>query len=567
MGVSRRTFLKQASLATAGTFALGGMPMRAMGKNSWLHRAAAAAAAACSDRVLILVQMHGGNDGLNTLIPLDQYALYSFLRPNIAIPSTGSRRYIPLDSTLPAAAQVGLHPDMTGFKYLYDQARAAVVQGVAYPDINQSHFRSRDIWFMGGGNDDYFDSGWLGRYLETRYPGYPDAYPSGAMPDPLAIEIGNGLSLAFHTGNPIPTSLSITNPPQFYDLYDQTLGVPGGTTVLANDASPPVSVEDTNYGEELQWIIEMEQKSDQYAERLRDVFIAGSNTPSIVYPTTYPLAAPASVKNNPLAPQLRLIARLLAGGCQTKVFLTRIGGFDTHASQVTDYDTTYGTHAALLYHISESMKVFMDDLRGLGLEDRVVCATFSEFGRRPEANGSYGTDHGTAAPMMLFGPSVVPGVIGNNPDLSNLDNGNLQMQHDYRQVFRTLLEDWLCASPSESSAASFDPTQSTPKLNLVNNSTLGVDQTFQSQRFQLFDCAPNPVTNAVDFRFRINRAGSVTLTLHTTGGVEVRRFLEDAFYEPGDHVVKANLGDLQAGTYVYKLEAGPLRVGKKLIKL
>jgi uncharacterized protein (DUF1501 family) len=130
-----------------------------------------------NDKFLIFVQLHGGNDALNTLIPLDQYNEYYNFRPNIAIPDHGQRKFINVDETLQLADQVGLHPDMIGFKALYDEGKATIVQNVGYPDMNMSHFRGRDIVFMGGDAGDYFSSGWMGRFLDHEYPGYPDAYP------------------------------------------------------------------------------------------------------------------------------------------------------------------------------------------------------------------------------------------------------------------------------------------------------------------------------------------------------------------------------------------------------
>src|SRR5690606_29080322 len=146
---------------------------------------------------------------------------------------------------------------------------------------------------------------------------------------------------------------------------------------------------------------------------------------SIAYPETYPLNAPAGSKRNLLTPQLKLISRLPDGGCKTKVFLVKIGGFDTHAEQVESYDPTMGVHAALLYHISTAMNAFQEDLRRRGLEDRVLTITTSEFGRRVYSNGSYGTDHGTGGPMFIFGKGVQAGMVGNVPDLTK---ANVEMQ-------------------------------------------------------------------------------------------------------------------------------------------
>src|SRR5690606_13644073 len=151
---------------------------------------------------------------------------------------------------------------------------------------------------------------------------------------------------------------------------------------------------------EIEYIMQIEKQSNKYAGRLRNVFNAGTNS-STVYPDLYPYVAPAGAIKNPLAPQLKIVSRLISGGIGTKIFLCRIGGFDTHANQVVNTDTSMGTHAALMYHISSAVKAFYDDLKNLGLADRVLTMTFSEFGRRVISNASYGTDHGNAAPMLI----------------------------------------------------------------------------------------------------------------------------------------------------------------------
>ncbi|HBH21916.1 MAG TPA: hypothetical protein DDY13_00690 [Cytophagales bacterium] len=191
---------------------LNSIPIQAMARNSELHRLAASVLV---DKALVLVQLHGGNDGLNMLAPIDQYASYYNMRPNIAIPETSNRSYLNLDPTLPVQDQVGEHLVMLDLKALYDKARVNIVQSVALENINFSHFRSRDIWFMGGDYDEYKDAGWMGRYLDHVFPGYPDDYLNPGMTDPLAVETGPSVSLAFHTGKGIPASLSINNPNSF----------------------------------------------------------------------------------------------------------------------------------------------------------------------------------------------------------------------------------------------------------------------------------------------------------------------------------------------------------------
>ena len=549
--MNRRSFIKKLPVAAGAPMVINGMPLTALANHSYLSNMAAAST---NDRVLVIIQLHGGNDGLNTVIPIDQYSRYYHLRPNIAIPDRGKRGYISLDSTLPVGDQVGLHPDMIGIKELYDQGQAAVVQGVGYENINGSHFRSRDIWFMGGGYGDEFDSGWVGRYLDHLYPGYPQAYPSKAMPDPLGIEVGNSVSLAFHRANGIPAAISISNPDQFYDL------------VTSVGVDPPESVANTHYGRELRWILDIEEKSNQYAGRLKELYERGNNASGVIYPEKYPYNAPVEKARNPLAGQLRMIARLLSGGSQTKVFVARIGGFDTHASQVESYDPTMGSHAALLYHLSESVKAFQDDLKALSLDHRVMTVTMSEFGRRAASNGSYGTDHGTTAPMFVFGSGVNPGVIGTNPDLNNLKRNNLPEQNDYRQVYGTILQDWLEASDEALTVTRLtDYVQPGMKLPLVGGAVTAIDRNqFIEQRYHLNSCYPNPAQGLVNFSYRINHVLPVQLTLLDLRGRVMRRIVDEVQH-PGDYQYQVDVSYLNAGTYLYRLQAGAFRDTKKLV--
>lgn len=546
--MNRRKFIRNLSFAGASSLLLEGIPVNLLGNTNNLARLAANCD---SDRVIVLIQLHGGNDGLNTLIPQSQYDLYNFLRPNAAIPKNGSRKYIELDNTLPDADRVGLHPDMSGIKSLYDEGKVAVVQGVGYPNLNQSHFRSRDIWHMGGDYDDYFGSGWAGRYLGQRFPGYPGDHPSDEMPDPPGLEIGDGVSLAFHRDNGIPAAISVRNPEQFYNLIN---GVGGAL---------PDAVKESHYGEEMRWIMDIEQKSNEYAGRLKEVYEQGSNSDT-TYPESYPFNAPAGSLNNPLSGQLKLIARLLSGGIKTKIFLTRIGGFDTHANQVESYDTSMGAHAALLYHISSAVKAYQEDLEKLGLEDKVLTMTFSEFGRRAESNGSYGTDHGKAAPMFLFGKGVNPGLTGTNPDLENLDNGNLRQQVDYRQVFTSVLTDWMCASDEAIQQVRFD-TFLDQKVDVIDTSNLNTArQEFVEKRFGLYNCYPNPAKDYTWFTYYINNANEVSLVLFNHEGVKVK-VIADTFQHAGTHEIRSDISDLPKGTYICRLKSGRFTDEQKLM--
>jgi uncharacterized protein (DUF1501 family) len=300
--MKRRNFIKKLSMA-AVPFTLGGIPIRLMAENSLTRMAEQST----NDRVLIILQLHGGNDGLNSIIPVEAYDLYYRWRANIAIPAKNSlRKMITLDSTLPSDSQVGLHPDMIAMKDLYDRGRMSIIQGVSYKNNNGSHFRGRDISFMGGGFDDYFSSGWVGRYLQQEFAPqiYPNDFPNAEMKDPLAIEMGSDVSLIFHQDGNIPTSISLNDPQSFAQLVEELEGFTDAG--IDPRGKPPIALDNSPYGKELNWILELEDKSEDYAKRLYDIY---RNAPvsSVTYPERYPFNAPKGSMKNGLTPQLQLI--------------------------------------------------------------------------------------------------------------------------------------------------------------------------------------------------------------------------------------------------------------------
>lgn len=582
MDKSRREFLKKLPLAMSIPFTLGGLSMRAMGQDNTLTHLAAASQD--DGRVLVILQMHGGNDGLNCCIPIERYDDYYSMRSNIAIPAKNSlRKYIPLDSTLDAASQIGFHPDMLAMKSLYDQGRMTVVQGLSYKNNNGSHFRGRDIWFMGGSYDDYLQSGWLGRYLKGEYEPYEyptdflnPAVPDNKMIDPLAIEIGSDVSLIFHQDGNIPTSISLYDVPQFANLVqdlegfeDERLSDPRGI--------PPATLAGSPYYKELHWILDLEEKSKDYSERLRQVYDLGKDT-SITYPSLYPFNAPTGSLKNPLSYQLKMVARLLAGGCKTKIFLVKIGGFDTHADQVEKYDTTMGGHASLMYHISTAMKAFQEDLRSRSIEDNVLTVTTSEFGRRVKSNGSYGTDHGTACPLFIFGKGAQPGVVGEAYKVTN--SNNLEMQVDYRNVYANLMRDWMGVSDDRLNKIFPNadlPGDVTKGLMTTGTSdgtmfqslplaqqTITGNEGFIGNRFALEDCFPNPAISKTTVHFRVNSAYHVKINLFDNQG-KMKKAMVDGVYAPGEHKVEVDLTGLAAGNYIYELKTGFYKESKKLL--
>jgi len=514
---------------SAAGITLGGVPMNLLAAYPGLRQMAADST---NDKVLVFIQLHGGNDGLNTLIPISQYSDYYNLRPNIAIKHTGTRSYIEVDETVDEAARIGLHPDMLSFKQMYDEGKVAIVQNVGYPDMNLSHFRGRDVVFMGGdesGEHDYH-SGWMGRYLDNIYPGYPDSYPSETMKDPIGIELSGTLSLAFHREAGIPIGLNIGSPEQFHQLIS-SVGV-----------DPPIQFPESHAGDEIKYIMEFEKKSNQYAGRLKDVYEAASES-SVDYRNGYPYASPGRANN--LASQLKLIARLLAGGAKTKIFLCRIGGFDTHGEQVDPNDSSLGMHASLLYNMSTAVQDFYSDLKSRGIDNRVLSTTFTEFGRRAYSNDSYGTDHGTATPVFVFGTQLNSGIYGVNPGLKpeDLHHGNLVYNIDYRQIYTSVIQDWFEGDDEALIETGFSDWVDT-RIPLVDTGVNSYKPGKNTTQIRLY---PNPAKDVVHIQYDLELRGEVTIHIIDSSGRKIKSLRDEGMFGPNR--ITLNISELKEGLY------------------
>ena len=552
--MERRTFLKNISISTIGTFALANIPIKALSQNSPLAKAAAASS---NENVLIFVQLHGGNDALNTLVPIDQYSKYIELRANIALPDSGPRAILNVDDTVLVADQVGLHPDMAAFQRLYKDGKAVIVQNVGYPDMNMSHFRGRDLVFMGldGTSDSKpipTTSGWMGRFLDHEYPFYPQNYPTAEMPDPIGLEFGSEMSIAFTRSKGIPMGFNIPDPEGFFNLVH-------GSGVDTDKFK--IYTINGHANDELKFLWDFKDTTNSYAKRLQDVYNAGHNS-SVEYPTTYPGVAPANFQNNPLSGQLKIIARLLSGGIKTRIFLCTIGGFDTHANQVDKNDHTLGGHAALLYHLSSAIEAFQNDLANLGQEDKVLTMTFTEFGRRVHSNDSYGTDHGTSTPVFIFGKALDGKIMGSNPNLSKLNSGgNMEFSTDYRSIYNGVVQDWFGASNQTMVDIGFD-TNKYGKLNLFG--TTSVDDLKLQNSPGNIKLYPNPASGQVTVSFFIrNQTDSIIEIFDLTGKKLLEKKMGNLTY--GQYNIPLQINALKQGEYICFLTSNGSKASEKLV--
>lgn len=411
--MKRRNFIGKAIATTIIPTLVNGFSLKGFAANTMLHKVLASAPP-MNDHVLVMVRLTGGNDGLNTVVPIDVYANYYNARANIAIPQN---RILPLTGI----STMGLHPSLAGMQAMYNDGKLGIIQSVGYPNPNYSHFRATDIWMTGSDSDQIVTSGWGGRYLEYEFDAFPNGYPNSGMPDPLAIQIGSSASLALQ-GSAVNMGMSISDPTNFYNFL--------------NGVEDPLPAD--NAGKELSYIRSVVQQTQLYSTVIKDAAL------SVTQQAAYPA-------DNSLAAQLKIVARLIKGGLKTRVYLVEHKGFDTHSLQTDTVDTTVGRHADLLSELSQAVKAFQDDLQFLQIEDRVVGMTFSEFGRRIKSNSSGGTDHGAAAPMFVFGKKVNTTVLGITPAIPTTAtvNDNIPMQHDFRSVYASLLQQWLCVRPTD----------------------------------------------------------------------------------------------------------------------
>ena len=524
--MKRRDFLKYTVPPAAATAMLGSIPVRAIGMESPLIRALMESPND-TDHVLVLVQMNGGNDGLNMVIPIDNYSSYQAARSNVAIPQN---RILSLTGN----SKSGLHPSMNGIRTLFNEGKAAVVQAVGYPQPDFSHFRATDIWMSASDSNQYVNSGWAGRYLDDQYPGFPNGYPNSSMTDPLGIQIGSVTSLTFQ-GPQVSMGMSISDPVNFYNLIN---GI--------QDPAP-----NSPAGFELTYIRTVARQTQQYADVIKTA--AQRVTSQSTYPT-----------NNPLADQLKIVARLVKGGLRTRVYMVSIGGFDTHSTQVNQADTTTGAHATLLQRVSDAVKAFMDDLKFLGVQKRVYGMTFSEFGRRIKSNSSLGTDHGAAAPVILFGEYVAGGILGNNPALpANANvNDNVPMQYDFRSVYASILSNWFCVDNTTLQTVMLKNFQSLPivKTNSCNSTIPDLSDKLLIKNY------PNPFTGSTTISFKTD-GGHTSIMIFDTLGRMIATIVDQEYTGPGQYSVTFNAEKLAAGVYYARLQNGAVQQVRSMLKV
>lgn len=392
MLIKRRDFLKTGSLATASLF----LPR-------FLKAAESPGALANNGKILVLLQLSGGNDGLNTVIPV-RNDIYYKERKRIAVPR---------ETSLALGSEAGLHPVLTAFKSAYDTGEMAVLNSVGYPNPDRSHFRSMDIWQSGSSASEYWQTGWIGRYLDAQCAGRPSA----------ALEIDDTLSLALKGVQ--SKGMALQDPKRLYENAHSQYFLDYSAAHTEQHEEAPVAYLYKTMAETL-------SSADYLYQQSRRKPLSSN------YPATG------------LGKQFKTIASLILADTDTSVYYVSLGSFDTHINQE-------GQQKRLFQEMNDALAAFVKDMKANRKWNDVLVATFSEFGRRVSQNASGGTDHGTANNMLFLGGNLRgKGLLNPMPDLVDLDDGDLKYKVDFRQVYATLLNRWLGADAGKVMGQSFD---------------------------------------------------------------------------------------------------------------
>ena len=507
--MKRRDFIKSAfALSAFGTQ----IPVMALGRKNQFGRIAQWE----SDRIIVLIKLNGGNDGLNTIIPI-QNDIYYNARPSLGISA---------NQALAINENNGFHPNLPAFQSLFQSGNMSLIHGIGYPQGNLSHFRSSDIWVTASDVDEYLQTGWIGRLLEQEYPDFP----SNAPDHPLAIQFNSANLLEFKTSQS-NMGMMVFDPETMYYLINGQF-VPG-----ENDPAP-----DTYGGEELDFIREVDLLSFEYAEVVNET--AGQGTNSVEYP------------NSNLGFQMALTAQMISGGLETPIYRIYQHGYDTHANQGN-------RHNVLFTELNNAIMAFMEDLSNQGLLDRVMVITTSEFGRRVYQNGSNGTDHGTSAPCMIFGNSVVPDLFGEQPSLSNLDqNNNLQVQFDFRQLYSSIITDWFGLDQEIATNVFGQELESIPFIQ----SPLSVKSPPIPANFKIHAAYPNPFNPTTMVSFTLPGFSTVSVRIFNLKGRELQTH-HLGRKKPGKHFYKLDGRNLASGNYIVQIEAAGSVLNQKITLL
>jgi uncharacterized protein (DUF1501 family) len=501
--MKRRKFLKYATASLAAPFLFRGQWINAMASQPALD----ILSSYNPNRKLVLVQLDGGNDGLNMVIPISQYDNLANARRNILVDQV---------KILKLTDETGLHPSMPELTNLYKDGKVQIIQGVGYPNPNLSHFRSKDILISASDSNVMISSGWLGRMFSNQYPGYPIGYPNEKQPHPIALSIGSTSSATCQS-----------------DLANYSAVLKSLSSTYVNNSGNG-DYPDTPFGNELRFVTNMMEQTESYLAVIKAAAAKAKNL-STLYPTA---------GTNSLADQLKIVANLIAGGLQTQIYVVSLGGWDLHSSAVTsETDKLTGQHPTLFSKVSKAIAAFEDDLKLMSKADEVVGFVYTEFGRRIKSNDSLGTDHGTTWPAIVFGSKVNSGLIGTNPVIPALatKSDNLALQKDFRSIYAGLYKQWFGLNDLETTQLL---GKSFPDIQVIAQST-GISPIANSG--QSLKIWPNPVEDQAQLSFEAD-GELAQIQIYSTSGQLVENHQRERFPK-GSQQIQLQLGHLAKGSY------------------
>nr|WP_299070912.1 DUF1501 domain-containing protein [uncultured Allomuricauda sp.] len=540
---SRRSFIQALGIAGSGSMLLGSSMVSASAPSPLTS----AIAAAETDNILILIRLSGGNDGLSTVIPIQQYDTYANARPNI---------YIPESKVLKLTDDFGIPTYMGSLEPMWGEGQFKAVHGVGYEGQSLSHFTGSDIF----ANTDLettgfsgLNTGWMGRHFENIYPDYLITPPAS----PAAIQIGNLSNLVFQgeetnyafVTNNIDQLEEIAQTGFFYDIENAPF-------------------DNCMYGDQLKFLRGVANTTYEYAGLIHEAYERGQNQ--------------VEYQDNGFARQLALLARLIKGNLGTKVYMISLGGFDTHGNQPL-------AHERLMSNLSIALNNFYEDVAFTEQDDKVLSMTFSEFGRRIYENGSTGTDHGKAAPTLFFGSGLSGSAfVGDHPDLNSPNNrGNLEYTMDFRNLYGTVLAEWLCVPRADVEAHLLGYQYQAIDLGFNCSGEDFDDIAMDNDPPTLPDTPPSdsddptdpeilntvvhtpyyPTENAPHIHLEMPFAAHVDIQLYNILGQNVGTVFNEMMLEGSTEInIREQMRDtLSTGKYIYRIQVGEEKMSKSVM--
>ncbi|GAA3519838.1 hypothetical protein GCM10022393_37560 [Aquimarina addita] len=493
-----------------------------------------------SENILLIIKLFGGNDGLNMIVPVNQYDAYANNRPTIKIPK---------NNLLNLTDEYAIPDFMSSLDPMWKEGKMKVVHSVGYDNQSKSHFKGSDLWASAEIDSNIQETGWLGRYYDNIYTDYVLNPPES----PVAIQIGSTRNITFD-GEEHKYSYAVANISSLQNIAQTG-------KVYQSDNIP-----DCEYGDNVSFLRNTYNSSYNYAGKIHDAYNRSSDYTGGV--GGYPASTPAYGK---LGESLNIIARLIKGNLGTKIYMVTLSGFDTHATQ-------FDTHQGLLTNISETISYFHEDLTDAGYGDKILTMAQSEFGRRVAENGSKGTDHGAAGPILFFGESLQgSGFVGEHADLNDLVAGNLKHHTDFRQVYSSILKNWMCVDASVVNATVLGSeyedlnlgfaceteteTEVPPVPPIPPNEGEGVpDSVVTFETYVSFEGDDTIIT------LQSNTTQHITVTLYDIKGQRLGVIENSILYAGVKKInVKQKNPSLAAGLYIFKAQSNYDAVSKKIL--